>query len=245
MSLIEEVMIRYILMVVIFGILLPSSSPFGLYAITEEESTLLRSSVPTLSAPPITFPTDQELYDYYSQQGTLEYNAKRTNLSNETMGNVTDVKITSSGNNTYVLWLSQNISLGSTDVYASVSNDDGVNLTMPVKLNHPDSTGHIINLHAASEGMEVYTVWQQLVNTTNSSVFASTSMDGGQSFKTWMLSNSSQFASNPQVSQSGNFVWIETISVEPDVGDVCLPDFVYNPITGKCEKSDILYHRGW
>ena len=138
-------------MFVIFGILLPSSSPFGLYAITEEESTLLRSSVSDilLLHRLLLFQQNQELYDYYSQQGTLEYNAKRTNLSNETMGNVTDVKITSSGNNTYVLWLSQNISLGSTDVYASVSNDDGVNLTMPVKLNHPDSTGHIINLHAA------------------------------------------------------------------------------------------------
>ncbi len=83
---------------------------------------------PTLPAPSLTFPTEEDLYNYYTQQGALDYNNIFMNLTSNATGIPSHLQLSTFSNATYLAWLSKSPS-NLTEVIISVSNDGGINFT--------------------------------------------------------------------------------------------------------------------
>jgi len=209
-------------------------------SIQAQDYTTLKT--PTLPAPSLTFPTEEDLYNYYTQQGTLDYNNIFMNLTSNATGIPSHLLLSTFSNATYLTWLSKSPS-NLTEVVIGVSNDGGINFTQPISLNKLNSTGNSSNLHIDAAEQGVFVTWQETDPQTGlSNVFASTSMDAGSSFKTWQLNLNQTTAYDPQVSDNG-FAWIQSHIVG---GPPCPEDYIFDPTADQCiGPPDILFHRGW
>src|SRR4051794_5251339 len=151
-------------------------------AVSSQDQDYLTLKTPTLPAPSLTFPTEEDLYNYYTQQGMLDYNNIFMNLTSNATGIPSDLLLSTFSNTTYLAWLSKSPS-NVTNVVISVSDDAGVNFTQPISLNRLNSTGNSSNLHIDATEQGVFVVWQETDPQTGlSNVIASTSMDAGSSF---------------------------------------------------------------
>ena len=137
-----------------------------------------------------------------SSNGGLTFN-NTINLSNNT-GISENPQVSSSGNNVYVVW--QDNSLGNTEVLFRASNDGGT-LFGPI-LNLSNNTGISENPQVSSSGNNVYVVWAD-GSAGNGDILFRASNDGGLTFNpTINLSSNSGISQKPQISSSGNNVYV-------------------------------------
>ncbi|HEX5975828.1 MAG TPA: hypothetical protein VFY68_01050 [Nitrososphaeraceae archaeon] len=90
---------------------------------------------PSLPSPGLSFPSDEDMYNYYTQEGTLDYNNIFTNLSHNLTGVQSNPEIVSIGNSSYVAWQSKSLDDNASKIVISVTNDQGLNFykSHPVK----------------------------------------------------------------------------------------------------------------
>jgi len=149
--------------------------------------------------PTVNFPTREQVTAY-----NMELGSEIIGISNSSLGNATDVKTASKGNDTFVVWLSKIDEINR--VFFSLSRDRGANYTQAVELSPPNS-GNASNLQLAVYDSIVDVVWQS-INLTNgtSNIIGSASMDNGLTFKTYQINAEGTSAIDPVL--PGNFIVI-------------------------------------
>jgi hypothetical protein len=167
--------------------------------------------------PTVLFPSKEEVAQY-----AMEALVNFTDLSKS--GNASNADIAASRNNTYIVW--QDNSTG--EIYLSLSRDEGLHFVGPVNLSNNTGNSTLPQIGTLEE--EVFVLWQDN-STGNYEIFVSVSMDEGNSFKTYNLSNSTSDSIEPRINVEGNqalWLWIERIckSVPGPIGQIC-EDILY------------------
>ena len=146
-------------------------------------------------------------------QSSLSLNLSNTNSLSSTQN------IVHSGNNVYVVWMDN--SLGNWEIYFKRSIDDGDTFGNVVNLSN--SVGFTSMPTISASGNNVYVVWHDGVSGDYNEIFFVRSTDNGATFYNPVnLSNSAETSDNPQISASGNNVyitWQERISRSSDGGN--------------------------
>ena len=124
-----------------------------------------------------------------------------------------------SGNNVYVVWMDN--SLGNWEIYFKRSTDSGVTFGNVVNLSN---TAGFTNMPTISvSGNNIYVVWHDGISGDYNEIFFVKSTDSGVTFSSPInLSNTAETSDNPQISASGNNVyitWQERISRSSDGGN--------------------------
>ena len=120
------------------------------------------------------------------------------NLSENT-GDSRDAQISSSGNNVYVVWKSDN------DIFFAFSTDNGLTFSFPDNLSE-GSTGDNNDPQISSEGNNVYVVWS---DNNPRDIFFAFSTDNGLTFSfPDNLSVNTGFSAFPQITSEGNNVYV-------------------------------------
>jgi hypothetical protein len=167
--------------------------------------------------PTVHFPSKEEVAQY-----AMEALVNFTDLSKT--GNASNAEIAASRNNTYVVW--QDNSTG--EIYLSLSRDGGLHFVGPVNLSNNTGNSTLPQIGTLDE--EVFVLWQDN-STGNYEIFVSVSMDEGNSFKTYNLTNSTSDSIEPRINAEGNqalWLWKERIckSVPEPIGQIC-EDILY------------------
>lgn len=206
-------------------------------------SNLTDLKTPSLPSPDLTFPSDEDMSNYYTEEGTLNYNNIFTNLSHNITGTQSNPQIVSAANSSFVAWQSKSLENNASKILISLSHDQGLNFTNPIQLNLANSTGDSTNLDMDAFNNTIFVTWQETgIFSGLSNVFASTSLDSGTSFKTWQLNLENSTAWDPRVSENG-FVWTQSDIYQ---GKPCPIGSEYYSVLDVCfGKPDILYHRKW
>src|SRR3954454_21666079 len=76
-------------------------------AVSNQDQDYLTLKTPTLPAPSLTFPTEEDLYNYYTQQGMLDYNNIFMNLTSNATGIPSDFLNSTFSNTRFLAWLSK------------------------------------------------------------------------------------------------------------------------------------------
>jgi hypothetical protein len=187
-----------------------SSSPSG-----SQSTNQTMSGNATL--PTVLFPSKEEVAQY-----AAEALVNFTDLSKS--GNASNADIAASRNNTYVVW--QDNSTG--EVYLSLSRDGALHFVGPVNLSNNTGNSTLPQIGTLEE--EVFVLWQDN-STGNYEIFVSVSIDEGNSFKTYNLSNSTSDSIEPRINVEGNqalWLWTERIckSIPAPIGQIC-EDILY------------------
>ena len=123
------------------------------------------------------------------------------------------------GNMVFVIWLQGDED--NTDLFLKISQDGGTTFGDNINLsNNPASLSY--NPQIVAIGENLYIVWEDDDgNSGNSDVFFIKSSDGGKSFTTKKnLSNDPSGSGNPQLSVSGNNVYVAWAGTSPDNTDI-------------------------
>ncbi len=129
----------------------------------------------------------------------------------QTAGDSLNPRLAVSGNNLYLVWEDTSTTGGGQIMFAS-SSDSGATFT-PMK-NLSNNTGDSTNPNLAVSGSNVFVSWEQVdTNSTsgasNSEVMFAKSSDSGATFTSAKtLSNNAGDSTNPNVSVSGNNVYV-------------------------------------
>ena len=145
------------------------------------------------------------------------FRASQTSLDTINISNSTEdsfnPQISSSGNNVYVVW-AEDILAGpsfSTNIFFAFSTDNGQTFSTPHNLSNNTQAG---SPQISSSGNNVYVVWAEQVplgpfGGSTPDIFFAFSTDNGQTFSTPdNLSENTGASSNPQISSSGNNVYV-------------------------------------
>jgi hypothetical protein len=133
----------------------------------------------------------------------------------------------SSGNMVYVIWVQGDED--NTDLFLKISQDGGATFGDSINLsNNPASLSY--NPQVVALGESVYIVWEDDEgNSGNSDVFFIKSSDGGKSFiDKRNLSDDPSGSGNPQLSISGNNVYVAWTGTSPDNTDIMLAQSLNN-----------------
>jgi hypothetical protein len=112
--------------------------------------------------------------------------------------------IASSGSNVYVVWKDFG------DIFFAASNDNGQTFNAPAK-NLSNDTGASTSPQISSSVNNVYVVWEDTIDgDRDEDIFFAASDDKGQTFSTPAknLSNNAVKSKQPQISSSGNNVYV-------------------------------------
>ena len=142
------------------------------------------------------------------------------NLSNNT-GVSTDPQISSSGNNVYVVWEDSTPGTGDTDIFFAFSTDNGQTFSTPDNLNN--ETSDFSDPQISSSGNNVYVVWEgdSTLADGDDDIFFAFSTDNGQTFSPPVnLSESTEDTFDPQISSSGNNVYVVWEDFTPGNADI-------------------------
>jgi hypothetical protein len=105
------------------------------------------------------------------------------------------------------------------EIFFSGSRDDGETFSTPLNLSR--NTEESIEHQVKCDGNNVYVVWQDKTTIfTIEDIFFSFSHDGGQTFSTRNLSNTTGFSGDPQISAKGNNVYVVWEDQTRNVGDI-------------------------
>ncbi len=144
------------------------------------------------------------------------FRASQTSLDTINISNSTEdsfnPQISSSGNNVYVVW-AEDILAGpsfSTNIFFAFSTDNGQTFSTPHNISNNTQAG---GPQISSSGNNVYVVWAEQVPLgpfgSTPDIFFAFSTDNGQTFSTPdNLSENTGASSNPQISSSGNNVYV-------------------------------------
>ena len=119
------------------------------------------------------------------------------NLSNTT-GSSFDPKISSEGNNVYVVWEEN---LANVAVFFIASNDNGNTFPIP-SFNLSNNEGGSLNPQISSEGNNVYVVWDDNTSGPSEILFKLSGNSGDNFDSTDNLSNSTGDSEDPQISSN-------------------------------------------
>ena len=109
-------------------------------------------------------------------------------------------------NNVYVVWEDESNG-GDTDIFFTVSNDNGQTFDPPTDLSN--NAGNSFNQQMIVSGNNVYVVWQDESNGGDIDIFFTVSNDNGQTFDPPTdLSNNADFSEAQQMIVSGNNVYV-------------------------------------
>lgn len=147
----------------------------------------------TEPAPIVTFPTTEEIDAYFTSLDETN-DLIRFSLGGPT---VSEYEEAISGNTLYITWADE-----SGNIRLAVSRDDGITWSKPALLSN---TGKSSEPVIAATGENVMVTWQE--NDTPKQIYASTSADMGQTFKTYDLSNSNTNAIRPEMYTTQNQVY--------------------------------------
>jgi hypothetical protein len=126
-------------------------------------------------------------------------------LTNYKQGIKQEPRIAVSGKNIYIIW--SDYSLGAAEIYFTKSTNNGVTFSMPVALG--TSFGAAEETRLSAFGDSVYVLWIGSANgVTAGAVLFRTSSDGGNTFSNTMSLSSNGIASKPEMSISGNNVYV-------------------------------------
>jgi hypothetical protein len=133
-----------------------------------------------------------------STDGGLTFNQPE-NISEENTGSSVGARISSEGNNVYVVWF-DDTSDPNFDIFTARSTDGGLTFSDPENIS--ENTGPSVRPQISSEGNNVYVVWQD--NTPgNADIFFAASTDGGLTFsEPENLSENTGFSTSPQISSN-------------------------------------------
>ena len=125
------------------------------------------------------------------------------NLSNNN-GSSFLPQISSEGNNVYVVWSDD--TPGNIETFFAFSTDNGQTFSTPKNIS--DNTGSSVFPQISTEGNNVYVVWAD-ETPGNRDIFFAFSTNNGQTFSTPKnISDNTGFSSPPQISSSGNNVYV-------------------------------------
>lgn len=141
-----------------------------------------------LTAPIVNHPTSEELTQYLNESGTKEDFNPIANSSD--IGVPSDYQIRVIDKYQNLVWLAFIGTLeGNGNVYIQRSSDGGhdfENLTL--LSNSTAGSARNLQFDTSDDGRLIYAVWENMNNSTNkSSIYVSSSMDAGYSFKTYSL----------------------------------------------------------
>lgn len=126
-------------------------------------------------------------------------------LTNYKQGIKQEPRIAVSGKNMYIIW--SDYSLGAAEIYFTKSTNNGVTFSMPVALG--TSFGAAGETTLSAFGDNVYVLWIGSANgVTAGAVLFKTSSDGGNTFSNTTSISSNGIASKPEMSISGNNVYV-------------------------------------
>ncbi|MDQ3884759.1 MAG: hypothetical protein M3239_04870 [Thermoproteota archaeon] len=134
-------------------------------------------------------------------------------------------KIAQSFSNVYVVWEGEGVG-NATDIYVAVSHDKGFSFGKPINLSN--STGNSSHASVGAFDQSVYVVFEDDVN-GQSDVFISGSMQAGQNFRTFNLSNSTDADSiESALNVNYNDVIVSWTECSPG-NEQCSSILAYNP----------------
>jgi len=201
---------------------------------TESPSEYYPRGNASLPPPQVIFPTQEEIENYFLGMNVTA----PTLISNSSMGNTTNIQQASSNGNssmgnttnisnatTFVVFQTN---LNGTDhIFLSMIGDPeitrGASYSNPVELT-PPLHGNISHLQIAADVDKAFVVWQDYNSTTDlNSIFVSSSMDSGKTFRTYRASENSTDAIDPSIAPNGIIVWKEPcLETLPDQGPYCV-----------------------
>lgn len=195
------------------------------------EIKLNTSGKKVLDAPSIVPSSDDTIYAVWSEATTGE-NSQIVFAKVADSNSTTDIKrkvistsdqshapaISVYGDNIYVTWYSGEED--NTDIFYRKSGDGGNSFGSVVNLsNNPQSTS--LNPHIASNGKNVYIVWQDDDAPSNFDIFYKKSSNDGNSFGSVVnLSQDEAGSSNPRVAAEGNNVYVAWDNNTPSKTDI-------------------------
>jgi hypothetical protein len=151
---------------------------------------------------------NNEIFFTASNNNGQTFSDPPDNLSN-TRGSSFDPKISSEGNNVYVVW-TEETTLSNNEIFFTASNNNGQTFTDP-----PDNLSNSLlnsrDPQISNRGNNVYVVWTEVVTLAqNSEIFFRASNNNGDTFSTPPdnLSQKSGFSQNPQIANEANNVYV-------------------------------------
>jgi hypothetical protein len=129
--------------------------------------------------------------------------AKVINLSNNN-GTSELPQIATQGNNVYVAW--QDNTNGNNEIMFTHSSDNGNNFAKVINLSNNNGTSELPQI--ATQGKNVYVVWQDNTTGNNDIMFKSSPFNGTKFRSTRNLSNNNGTSELPQIAAQGNNVYI-------------------------------------
>jgi hypothetical protein len=205
------------------------------YAIAQSSNLANQTSASSSSSqdtqPVVSFPSQQEIIQYFVALGEVENFTKIANVSE---GNVRDIEVATDGNKSYVVW-QVGAAEGSTPIFLSVSSDGGENYFAPIELT-PSDARNSSELQVAAINNSVFIVWQETNATIGrDSVFISSSMDSNE-FRTYQLNTGDSTARSPKLFTQENdiaVVWVQrNFDNSTDCGGGNVPGIFTNQTSG-------------
>src|SRR5215204_1853133 len=139
------------------------------------------------------------------------------NLSNNN-GSSTIPQLSSSGTNVYVTWM--DTSLGNIEIFSAFSIDNGQTFNTSINLSNSPGLSQLPQI--SSSGDNVYVVWQDKTPGIYD-IFLASSNDNGQTFgSTINLSNNTGYSEHPQITSSGNNVYVVWSDNTPGNNDILM-----------------------
>src|SRR5215211_6069824 len=138
------------------------------------------------------------------QPAHAQFFGNLTNLSNNNIGFSSNPEIAAFGTNIYSVW--RDNSSGNNDIYFSASADNGTSFNGIENLSN--NSGQSDKPQIAAVGTNVYVVWRDN-SSGNNDIYFKRSSDNGNSFSTTdNLSNNTGSSTDPQITATGNNVFI-------------------------------------
>jgi len=143
--------------------------------------------------------------------------SKPVNLSNNN-GSSTIPQVSSSGTNVYVTWMDN--SIGDLEIFFAFSIDNGQIFSSPINLSNSPGISQLPQI--SSFGDNVYVVWEDKTPGIYD-IFLASSNDKGQTFgSTINLSNNTGYSENPQITSSGDNVYVVWSDNTPGNNDILM-----------------------
>ena len=143
--------------------------------------------------------------------------SKPVNLSNNN-GSSTIPQLSSSGTNVYVTWMDN--SIGDLEIFYAFSIDNGQTFGKPLNLSNSPGISQLPQI--SSFGDNVYVVWQDKTPGIYD-IFLASSNDKGQTFGSPInLSNNTGYSENPQITSSGDNVYVVWSDNTPGNNDILM-----------------------
>jgi hypothetical protein len=183
----------------------PTNATGTMGNITSQASEYYPRGNASLQPPQVIFPTQEEIENYFLDKNVTA----PTFIGNSSLGNVTNIQETSSNGTTYVVFQTK---LNDTDrvFLAMVGGSEstrGASYSNPVELT-PAQQGNISHLQIAADINGTFVVWQHYNSTTGlNSIFVSSSMDSGKTFRTFRASDININAFDPTIVGDGIISW--------------------------------------